>query len=46
MYFFADGLENNNNHLEIVTQVIILVVLESGFCPVPLIRAFRQQQSE
>jgi thioredoxin 1 len=29
---FADRLENHHNYLEIVTQVIILIVLGSGFC--------------
>jgi hypothetical protein len=28
-----DGLEIHHNHLEIVAQVIILIVLDSGFCP-------------
>jgi len=32
-FIFADGLEIHHNHLEIVTQVIILLVLDSGFCP-------------
>jgi len=32
-FIFADGLEIQHNDLEIVTQVIILIVLDSGFCP-------------
>jgi hypothetical protein len=34
-FIFAVGLEINHNHLEIVMQVIILIVLESGFRPDP-----------
>jgi hypothetical protein len=32
-FIFADGLEIHHNYLEIVTQVIVLLVLDSGFCP-------------
>jgi hypothetical protein len=41
----VEGLEIHLNHLEIVSQVIILMVLKFGFCPA-LLRAFKKQSSE
>lgn len=43
---YVAGLEIHHNDLEIVTQVIILIVLESGFLHRPLFHAFRHQQTE
>ncbi len=38
--FLANGLENHDNSLEIVRQALILIALDSGFCPALLLSVF------